>query len=627
MYDFLIFPEEVAKTPRHWGLNIEVQDYHDEVNLWDWLADSGATIVREFHPSQCLRKGEVPAEAWDKICYRADLDSLRTEARSNPEGNVIQWDAYAFDRPARWMGVPDGIIRKVTEIGVQPLVSIDYPTTAFARPLVKDLELDDVPGDDQIDWSAAASAYDYHFAFMYHFAKEFGSRYFLMHNEPECVLASWYLPKDLAEADEHPCSTPEGKKRVMACVTTQWGVLAMLARMAMDDVREIVGEVEGEAFFLAGPASGAWEQFWRKGGQYMDSLDYHHYHPNPVAFKTVHARVAARAAEKKKRISCSEFNVKPGNVPFTQILFEHDAAIAQAKMLMQAMQLSSAGEPVCDFMTLYLFTFPACERNHKSLLYGDTNCLDWSTYDFQLQNRPDEWYPTFEEQQMRHATPAYHVFRMLARCVPGMGGDRDGHAVLRTGNECLIDDAHGGAESELLVTAIDAGEKMFINILNPGNCLLKVPINLEFVGEPYRFAVVRMMTRLQYDEVVAEVELDRNKIEVDVPHMSFAQVILTPLALDRIESVRIEETTTTPGTIDSLYLYQTTRLRALATIDGDEVDVTCLNTVWTSSEPWIVPVYQGGLVQRLRRTERDITISVRVRGGVEAQVVVKGTRA
>lgn len=624
MYGFMVFSEAVARTPRHWGLNIEMQDYHDEVNLWDWLADSGATIVRELHPPSCLRKDTIAADAWDHIASRGDLEAFRTKVKADPEGSLIQWDAYMFGESVPWIGVPDGIMRKVSEIGVLPLVSMDYPTTAFARPLVKDLELDGIPEDDGIDWSAAASAYDYHFAFMYHFAREFGSRYFLMHNEPECSLDKFHLPKDLTEGEDHPFLTLEGRKRSMACLSTQWGVIAMLARMALDDVREIVGEEEGP-YFLAGPVNGAWEQFWEKGGQYMDSLDYHHYHPNPVAFKTVHDRVAARAAEKGKRISCSEYNVKPGLVPFTEILFDHTAAIVQARFLMEAMRLSSADEPVYDFLTLYEFSFPTPERNHKALLYGDMNCLDWSTFGRQMQHRPEEWYPTFEEQQMRHATPAYHVFRMLSRCVPGSDGNPDGHAILRSGSECLIDDAHGGAESQLVLTAIDAGDKVLINVLNPGNCPLTVPINLGSLGNRFRFAVVRMLAKLQYDEAIDQVELgSTGSLEVDVPSMGLAQVILTPLDLDKATSVRVEETTTTPGTADSLSFLQTTRLRAIATIDGTDVDVTCLNTVWTSSDPWLVPVYQGGLVQRTRHSERDTTITARLLSGPEAEVLVRG---
>ena len=623
MYDLEIFPDTVARTPRHLGVNIELQDHHDEVNLWDWLADSGVTIVREFHPEQSLRKGEVSHDTWETVTTRAELEAFRKRVRADPEGDMIQWQAYRFDRPVHWIGVPDGIIRKVSELGVEPLVSMGYQTKSFPRPLVKDRDLRGVPGDDGIDWPAAASAYEYYFAMIYHFASKFGSRYFLMHNEPECCLDSWYLPEDLEAMEEHPCSTPEGRKRTRTAVDTQWGVLAGIARMALDDVRGLVGEDDGP-FFLAGPVSGAWMGFWRNGGKYLDSLDYHHYHPNPAAFEALHRATAAVAGKDGKRLSSSEFNVKPGNIPFKEILFEHGAAITQACMLVRALQMSRPGDPVYEFMTLYLFPFPATHRNQKSLLYGDMNMLDWTTQDIGLVNRSEEWYPTLEEQQMRFPTPAYHIFRMLARCMPGGSGNPDGNAVLRSGTECLIDDAHGGAEASLTPLIIDAGDTMFLNVLNPSHTPLRVPVNLARVRERFRFAVVRVTAFGTADMVQCQLPLVEDRIEVNVPHQSLTQVILTTEPLDEIKKLEFIEKTTTPGTIDQLDLLQTTRLRAMATIDGRQVDVTCLNVIWKSSDPFVVNVHQGGLVQRVRDSARDVTITAGTPDGVETAVVVKG---
>ncbi len=50
MLDVLVLPDPAARTPRHLGVNMLIQDHHDIINLWDWLGHSGATMVREFHP-------------------------------------------------------------------------------------------------------------------------------------------------------------------------------------------------------------------------------------------------------------------------------------------------------------------------------------------------------------------------------------------------------------------------------------------------------------------------------------------------------------------------------------------------------------------------------------------------
>jgi len=623
MFDMTIFPEAVRKTTRLLGVNIEIQEHHEASNLWDWLADSGAAIAREFHPEQSLRTGEVCMDAWEAVASRADLENFRENVRSNPEGDLIQWQAYTFDTPVRWIGVPDGIVNSLNAVGVQALVSMGYGTKLFPRPLVTDPEFDGVPDDAMIDWPAAASAYDYYFAMIYHFASKFGSRYFLMHNEPECCMYAWHMPPDIEASDEDLFSTPEKKQRCMRCLSTQWGVLAQIARMAVDDVRALLGNDSGE-FFLAGPVNGTWEPFWEKCGDSMDSLDYHHYHPDPVAFETIHAGTAAHAAQRGKRLSVSEFNVKPGPLPFREILFDHPSAIRHACMLMRAMQLSRPDEPVYEFLALYLLSFPGSHRNYKSLVYGDTNVLDWAGHDLPLNRRPDEWYPTFEEMQLRFATPSYHIFRMLARCTPGMTGNPEGNPVLRTGVECLIDDALDGAEALLTSMVVDAGDCLIINLLNPSTTTLTVPLNLCHVREPFRCAVTRTTSASQQDEVAGIVELDIDRLEVESQAMSLMQIILTPLALDRVESLRLEEQSTTPGSLDQLELHQTTRLRALGTIDGQEVDLTELCISWTSSDPLCVPVYQAGLVQRMRRTSRDVSVSARVPGGPEVIAVVKG---
>lgn len=619
MFDLMIYPEPVAKTPRHYGVNIEIQDAHDQVNLWDWLADSGSTIAREFHPEQSLRKGEADRSVWDAITTPADFEAFRKQVRDDPEGGPIQWGAYAFDRPVRWMGVPDGIIRKVSEVGVEPLVSMGYATKMYPRPLVKDFYFSGVPDDDGIDWSAAAGAYDYYFAMIYHFGKEFGTRYFLMHNEPECCTDKFHVPPECEKTEHNPYFMPETRQLTLNCLTTQWSVLARMAQAAMDDVRDLLGAGPDE-FFLAGPVNGAWEQFWVKSGQYLDSLDYHHYHPDPKAFANSYDRVVAEAAEMGKRTSCSEFNVLPGSVPFTGMPFNITAALDLGRLLFETLRLSTPDEPTCEFLTLYLLNFPATHRNHKELLYGDMNCLDWTTRDFGLRGRSDEWYPTWQEQQVRHATVSYHFFRMLMRCVPGPDGPRDGYAVLRNGIECLIDDAHGREYTNMEVLVVDAGDRMYVNFLNRGGSP-RMDLDLRRFAGRFKTAVIRETTQDARDVVVGEHALTDHRLSVTLSPQSLTQVILTPLDLSKIDSLRLKECTTTPGTAANLGHWQTTRFRAIATLDGAEIDVTDLNSIWASSDAWIVTAYHGGLLHRTRDSDRTITVTVATPNGVEAPAI------
>ena len=118
-----------------------------------------------------------------------------------------------------------------------------------------------------------------------------------------------------------------------------------------------------------------------------------------------------------------------------------------------------------------------------------------------------------------------------------------------------------------------------------------------------------------------QASLPDDRLTFDISHQSLTQIILTELPLDRVGSLRIDEITTTPGSVEGLELYQTTRLRAIGTVDGREIDLTDTNVVWTSSAPDIIRVYQGGLVQRIRDSAQAATIYAKTSAGEEAQPV------
>jgi len=647
MFDMLILPEPAARTPKHLGVNILTQEHHDQINLWDWLAHSGATMSREFHPEKPLIDVDRPADTvlwsdtaprstigayherllaarptdgWEGLSTRTDFDAYRESVLAAPgPGGPICWDVYSFDKPVKWIGVPDGIVEKLAQVGVEPLVSLGYNTKMFPRPLVPDLEFDGVPSDEQIDWGAAASAYDYYFAIGYHYAKSYGSRYFLMHNEPECRVDVFHFPQDLEERIQAvPRENPyfaggETTRRTLACLTTQWGVLARMARMALEDAAGLLPDQPRP--ILAGPTCGLWEPFWLKGKDYLDCLDFHHYHPNPDAFDNVSKRIHLRAAETGAAFSCSEFNLIPGGVQFPRIPFGLPAALDFGRILMRSMRLSTAGAPPCEFLTMYEFNYPSTDNNHKHLVYGDMNSLDWSCNDRHLPNRGEAWYPTASDLQVRFATPAFYLFRMLARCVPAGKDDADHYPVLDSSVMCLIDDAHTGVLTDVEVLAVDAGENLYVTFLNPCGGHIMFTLDLQYVADRFATAVLRETSRHRRDEVTNQFPLSEKRVDMTLEPSSMTQLVLTRHELGRATSLRLEEVTATPGSSEALAVLETTRFRAMAAIGGADVDVTDLNTVWTSDEPEAMPVHQGGLVQHLRDVQRPVTVTARLHDG------------
>ncbi len=69
-------------------------------------------------------------------------------------------------------------------------------------------------------------------------------------------------------------------------------------------------------------------------------------------------------------------------------------------------------------------------------------------------------------------------------------------------------------------------------------------------------------------------------------------------------------------------MLETTRLRALGKLGDEWVDLSDLNVEWTSTEPALVAIYQGGLVQRLHASTKEITLTAKTLAGVAASGVI-----
>ena len=613
---FLVDPTPIAKTPKYLGVCLEVAEDADRSNLWDWLADSGAKMARVVHPDNDLRSSAGKLESFKQITDKAGFEAYRANILADPEKN-LPWRHYLFDQRIQWLGVPDDEVRKATECGVVPVVSMAYSPRYYPRSLLKTFKPSLKPADEAINWDAAASAYEYYFANIHRFATRSGTTHFMMLNEPD--------DRDVR-------------------IVQQTGVLARMARLAMEDVRaKLTNPQVAKGLRLSAPACHfAWESYWPYVEPYCDTVDFHFYSPDPDMFKREHARLAIRARASGKKTAVTEFNRIGGPLQPDQALFSVKPSLQFAGLVMSILSANKPQDPGCEMALAYEFQFPATHRSGKSLAYGDMNRVDWTGQDKALNGQPAECYPTFEQFQLRMATPAYHMYRMLARCTPG-AGDIDAYEVLCLGestkglNEVFdqVNKANnyrplngekyyalGGAGPDLRTLAVRTADKLYITILNPGPAAVKrVGFNVELLGEEYASAVVRETSHWNRDKAVRQSALKGAEFVVDLPAESLTQIIFTKADLTQVTELKLEEKTFTPGTTSSLGLLETTRLRALGKLGDAWVDLSDLNVEWTSTEPALVTIYQGGLVQRLHASTKEITLTAKTLAGVAAPAV------
>jgi len=630
MLNIIVGKKVVAQTPRRFGVNVEVQDHYDRCNLWDWLVDSGSTVLRECHPWAYFRCTPMDPQMVAGIKNKADFDQWRKELARHPE--TLSWDRYMFNESLKWLGVPDGIIGKVKAGQMEPIISMDYYPRMFPHALIRYMDSDDLapladsygemmdpsplvpgvwermPADDEINWQAAAAAYEYYFACMHHFTGMHQVRYFNLHNEPEFYYRYFYFPPELMPDPPKfyqkygAYNTPS----YLVPMVMQMAVLSRIARWACDDVKAGLKTPEQASnLTLSSPAwGGSSVYYWSLARPYVDISDYHAYTTDCQAFESRHVGETLMVGQTSgKKISCTEYGRKGGPVRVSDLLFDIAPALEAAGLLMTALEFTKPGDPPCEFVTFYHFQFPATHRNYKNLVYGDMNTLDWTGQDKPLNGRGDKRYPTFEELQLRYPTSAYHMFRMLARCAPAHDAVVESHPVLEKGS---LDTRYPNVK----VQVIDAGRDLVVNLLNPTQ--QKVPdmeLDLSVFADRIRFAVVREASITKFDEVVTQMTVVGGRLRVALSAQSLTQVILTPLALDQMTGLRLEEKTLTPGNSkDGLAQFQTTRFEAWGSIEGHEVDVSQLNIVWSSSDVEVLPVYQGGLAVCLKPWPGVVTV-------------------
>jgi hypothetical protein len=607
-------PRPVAVTPLCLGLNVEVMQHADRANLWDWLADSGAGMARFPHPDTDLRKKDPAADnMFQAIRTKTEFEAFRTRLLADP-GNAAHKKRYRFAEEIPWLGEPDAIAAKLKAVDIEPLFSIAYAPGWFERPLLTAWQGAAAPSDADIDWGAAASAYDYAFACIRHFASRFGVTRYMMLNEPP------------------------GDDRTIR----QVGVLARLVRLALEDVRAGLADAgTTAALTLSGPAAYLHgEAYWPRVEPHADFYDVHLYEPDAAVFARKLSRALACARPSGKRTMLTEFNRVGGPMPPGESLFSIRPSLQVAELLAAVLSAARPGDPGLEAALLYQFQFPATHRNFKSLVYGDMNWVDWSGRDRALRKNAGSPAPPFEALQLRFATPAYAVFRMAARCVPGADA-KEGYEVFELGEANLgvaaVRDpvnrrnvyaalepekyyANGGGGSRLRALAVRAGERLIVQALNPEPVTVKaVGFDIGPLGVTYATAVARETSAARRDETVAQLPASGGRVTLDLPPESLTQLIFVKEDLSKVEELKIEETTATPGDSRALQPLQTTRLRASGRIGAAWLDLSSLNVVWSSSDPDTVRVGQNGLVQHAGGAGTRATVTARTPGGIEAK--------
>jgi hypothetical protein len=606
---YLLDSKAVGQTPKYLGVCLEVADNAERSNLWDWLADSGAKMVRVVHPDKDMRIQPASESTYKQIANKSDFDAFRARLLADPDKN-IPWSNYRFDKEIPWLGITDVEIKKVIQAGVSPIISISYGPHCYPGPLLKEFTDEVQAKDENVNWPAAASAYEYYLANIYRYASRDGVTHFMMLNEPS-----------------------GGVKYIQ-----QIGVIARMGRLALEDVRgKLSNKSTAAALRLSGPACyGNWEEFWPYMEPYVDFLDSHFYNPDPDMFTRHYNRAAMRAGQTGKKVAFTEYNRIGGGLQPDQALWAMKPALQLGALTMSVLSSGRAKEPGSEMALLYEFQAPATHRNFKSLVYGDMNMIDWTGCDHGLNSEASEWYPTFEELQVRFATPAYHIFKMLSRCAPGARAGVESYEVLGVGESKgfgevwdkdisnniyrMTDErkyyALGGAGPEIRVLAVRTPERLIITVLNSAPTPVKrVGFDLDYAKEPYATALVRETSLLRRDQAIAQMAVTGKRVVVDLPADSMTQIILIKDDLTKVTELKFEEKTVTPGTINDLGLYQTTRLCALGKIGERWMDLSELNVAWTSSEERLVNVYQGGLVQRVRETGKPVVITAKTLAG------------
>ncbi len=529
-------------VPERFGFNLEVNHHLDRSNHWDWVLDSGASIIRELHPEVHLRQEGYDYSRFAGIETKEDFEAFRSRLLADPE-NEIPWSSYRFDEEIPWMGKPDAIVDKVLSLGLQPLCSIGYLPHHYPEPLLADaayaapnLEATEA----YVNWAAYASSYEYHLAELSRFAPR-GVKYFSLHNEPEMYTQHFYLPPDVEARRGEVLSKMLGRvdggasfDRAVQVIGTQIYWTARSARQAAEDVKQLA-TAQGRSvdFKLIGPTAPFADMLWPYVRDWLDVADIHTYGLDPGELSRKATLVIDSSGLVGKTAAITEFNRQGGSMRIEDILFSQTAALEVAGLFHALFSVARPEQSPLELLTFYLLASPSTHRNYKHLLYGDMDVLDWTGQDIGQQSKGAAWLPTFEELELRHATPAYSIFKMYAR----LAGKKNSGIRLVAGDFVV---PRRETADNLRVLTVEKDGGLILTLMNPDREERLVHLELSPWLEKFRWAVVRESNYKRRDEAREARRLAVTNHSVELPPESVVQVFLTSLELDQIDSLLIK---------------------------------------------------------------------------------------
>ncbi len=610
MVVYEINSQPIARIPSYFGVNIETFTHQDSGNLWDWIHHSGSTALRILHPEVHLRHPEAPMERIEIFKEESDFSGLRRSCVTEPD-STLDWTHYRFTDSIPWLGVPDEIVDRCVKEQILPILSIGYLPHHYPTPLLENEAYEHSRPWTFIHWPAAASAYEYHFAFFYRYLQK-GVRWFSLHNEPDMYTKSFHLPPDLdAKRDEyfHTSSFQKGGPlfdRFFEVIGQQIGTVARIARLALEDAKTALHfpEEEAEDIRLLGGVSPFADILAPYILPHVDILDQHTYGEDPDEFTRKADRVLHAASRVEKRASFTEFGLKGGSTLPEEFLFSMSRSLQLAAVFMRVLQSGQSHPNPLELLTFYLLAGPSTHRNYKHLLYGDLNLLDWSGMDHPLWEKDPMWHPSAEELELRHATPAFDVFRMFARLV-----DPTSPSAVLTADFVLPRHEKALGLSAFTVRKQD---RVTITFLNPLAEERVVIIDTSDFDQELCYGFTRVCSRSLRDWCTDHRRIMQQQYSVTLPAESVTQVCLTSTDYSALESITLHECGCTAGHSDRLALHQTTRLKVVGSLNEKDVDLTNDLVNFTSAHPDRVCVRQGGLVQRIRGDQMPVTITAEV---------------
>ncbi len=172
-----------------------------------------------------------------------------------------------------------------------------------------------------------------------------------------------------------------------------------------------------------------------------------------------------------------------------------------------------------------------------------------------------------------------------------------------------------------MTTAVQQPDRLIVSLLNTSS----KPVNeMRIIPSPvqsWQTAIVRESSKNRKDCIVAVYTPANGPVCARIPADAMVQVLFLPFGLESIRDIAICEESPTPGSLQSgLALWQTTRLRVIANLDGKDTDLSDVMIKWLSDRPDEITVEQTGLVQRQRNSSKPAVITAELPNGMSTAV-------